>query len=204
MKEDTWTENVILVDADYVDSVAFDLTVNFERMLGRRIPEADLALWAECVAMDGGLREGDHQTSLVLIHDRGQGGLRYFKPSDYAAELNGKAFSGRLGEFLITAVATEEMAGKEQLFSDMLELTAQQKEVKRVMLVVPETTADGLRLLLKRWDSDGRRTTLFTMQPVGGGAFCQEILGYSLMAALGISGREVDECLERHTVSDVQ
>ena len=55
MKNNTeWSENVILADADYVDGVAFNLTVNFERMLGRRVPQADMALWAECVAMDGG------------------------------------------------------------------------------------------------------------------------------------------------------
>ena len=28
-----WSENVILVDADYVDKVAFNLIVNFERMI---------------------------------------------------------------------------------------------------------------------------------------------------------------------------
>lgn len=38
-----WCENVIIADAEYIDKVAFDLTVNFERMLGRRIPQADLA-----------------------------------------------------------------------------------------------------------------------------------------------------------------
>ena len=68
MKETKWEENVILVDADYVDKVAFDLTVNFERMIGRRIPKADMALWLECVALDGGLREGDHQIQVVLLH----------------------------------------------------------------------------------------------------------------------------------------
>ena len=51
-----WSQNVIVADADYVDDVAFNLIVNFERMLGRRIPPADMARWAECIALDGGLR----------------------------------------------------------------------------------------------------------------------------------------------------
>ena len=51
-----WKENVILVDADYVDKVAFDLIVNFERMIGRRIPQADMAKWLECIALDGGMK----------------------------------------------------------------------------------------------------------------------------------------------------
>ena len=32
-----WSENVIIADADYIDRVAFDLIVNFERMINRRI-----------------------------------------------------------------------------------------------------------------------------------------------------------------------
>lgn len=66
----TWSENVILVDADYIDKVAFDLIVNFERMIGRRIPPADMARWIDCVALDGGLREGKSETHVVLIHDK--------------------------------------------------------------------------------------------------------------------------------------
>jgi hypothetical protein len=50
-----WSENVIIVDADYVDRVAFNLSVNFERMLMRRVPKADLARWIDCVALDGGV-----------------------------------------------------------------------------------------------------------------------------------------------------
>ena len=68
MKETKWSENIILVDADYVDKVAFDLTVNFERMLGRQIPQADMAKWLECVALDGGLRPTtDGELSIQVV-----------------------------------------------------------------------------------------------------------------------------------------
>ena len=63
MKNETWTHHVILVDADYVDKVAFNLIVNFERMLGRRIPQADMARWLECVALDGGMRASQDSQS---------------------------------------------------------------------------------------------------------------------------------------------
>ena len=78
MNETKWCENVILVDADYVDKVAFDLIVNFERMIGRRIPQADMARWMECVALDGGLRPQSSDLSpqpsvqVVLIHKKQQ------------------------------------------------------------------------------------------------------------------------------------
>ena len=38
----SWGENVIIADADYIDRVAFNLIVNFERMIGRHIPKADM------------------------------------------------------------------------------------------------------------------------------------------------------------------
>lgn len=197
MNEEKWTENVILADADHVDNVAFDLTVNFERMLGRRIPQADMAQWAECVALDGGLREGEHEVQIILIHKNQNKQMKNFVPSNYDEELNGKAFRGRLGEFTITAVQTEEMVSKADLLLDTLHLICQQKEVKRLMVIAPDEMMDGVRQILRRLDSDNRRTTVFTMQPTQGGSFRQELLGYSLMAALGISAKEIDDKLNK-------
>ena len=120
MEDVKWAENVIIADADYADHVAFDLTVNFERMLGRRVPPADLALWAECLALDGGLKEGEHETQVVLVHSRDRQRLENFVPADYQNELNGQACRGRLGELAFTAVQTEELAGKDDLLLDIL------------------------------------------------------------------------------------
>ena len=133
---------------------------------------------------------------VILVHDRQARELKNFAPGKYE-ELNGKAFRGRLGEFTFTTVQTEEMAGKADLLSDMLQVIGHQEGVKRLMLIVADQQLDSLRPLLKRIDSDSRRTTVFTMQPVQGGAFRHELLGYSLMAALGISGKEIDEKLNR-------
>ena len=36
-------DNLIIIDADFADRVAFDLIVNFERIFGRPIPNADPA-----------------------------------------------------------------------------------------------------------------------------------------------------------------
>lgn len=190
-----WTENVILVDADYIDRVAFNLIVNFERMLGRRIPQADIARWIDCVALDGGIREGEHETLVVLIHQKGKQGLENFMPSSYE-ELNGKAFKDHLGEFAISAYPIEQTPGGEDFFTEVLELVTAQKEVKRVM-VIPNLEDsiiyNKVREALRRVDDEEKRVTLFAMQPLTGGNYRQEILGYSLMAALGIKGEEIKE-----------
>lgn len=194
MEQTNWAENIIIADGDYIDRVAFNLIVNFERMLGRRIPQADLALWAECIARDGGLKDGDHQTHVVLIHDSGKGQLDNFSPSDYASELNGQAFRCGLGEVSISAVSTEGLATKESLFTDTLQLVYGQKEVKRLMVIPDEHSYKKVREALRDAD-DEKRITLFAMQPMPGGAFRQEILGYSLMAALGIRSSEIEAAL---------
>ena len=194
-QETKWSENVMLVDADYVDKVAFNLIVNFERMLGRRIPQADLAKWIDCVALDGGLREGGHETLVVLVHRKDKTRLENFVPGDYAGEIDGKAFKDHLGEFLISAVAIEPIADGEDYFQEALQLVTAQKEVKRVM-VIPNaedaTIYNKVRATLNRVDDDEKRITVFAMEPQAGGNFRQEILGYSLMAALGISADEIN------------
>ena len=188
-----WSENVIVVDADYVDSVAFNLIVNFERMIGRRIPPADMSRWVECVALDGGLRQGDHETQVVLLHDKGKRAMENFTPADYSAQLDGKAFKGNLGEFVFGAYPVESLVSKEEFLVDVVSLVCNQKEVKRVM-VVPDVDKcyDMLRHALRHVDDD-KRVTLFAMQPLTGGNFRQEILGYSLMSALGIKADEIKE-----------
>ena len=172
LQEVRWSENVILADADYIDRVAFNLIVNFERMLGRRIPQADIA----------------------RIHQKGKLGLENFVPSAYK-ELDGKAFKDHLGEFAINAYPIEQIAG-EDFFTEVLSLVTAQKEVKRVM-VIPnleeDTIYNKVREALRQVDDEEKRVTLFAMQPLTGGNYRQEILGYSLMAALGIRAEEIKD-----------
>lgn len=186
-------ENVILADADYIDRVAFDLTVNFERMIGRQIPKADIARWADCVALDGGLREGDNDIQVVLIHDKQHTLLKNFVPSDYGKELNGQAFKDHLGEFVFETHPVEDIVSKDDFLADALQMICSDPAVKRIM-VIPDSE-DFIKLskvtqVLRQAD-DEKRITLFAMQPLTGCQCRQEILGYSLMAALGIRGDEI-------------
>ena len=191
MENSKWTENVILVDAEHVDKVAFDLIVNFERMLGRRIPQADMARWIDCVALDGGVREGEHETLVVFIHDKERRQLENFTPAVYDKELDGQAFRDHLGEFSISALPVEAVTTKADFFIDTLQLVCAQKEVRRVMVIPGDSLIPTVRQTLNHIDDDNKRITIFAMQPLQGGNFRQEILGYSLMAAMGIRSEEI-------------
>ena len=187
-----WSANVVLVDGDYVDSVAFNLIVNFERIIGRRIPKADMARWIDCVALDGGLREGDNETQVVFVHGKTHSSLENFAPGNYADELDGKAFSDNLGEFLLSSLPVEDEVSGGDLFVESLEVICNSADVKRVM-VIPnaETSWEQVRGALRHVDDEDKRITVFAMQPMAGGNFRQEILGYSLMNALGIRAEEI-------------
>ena len=145
------------------------------------------------MALDGGLREGDHDTQVVLIHDKKQAALDNFVPASYDDELNGKAFKDHLGEFTVSSFPVEDITTATDFFLDTVAMVCAQKEVKRVM-IIPDAENQALyadlRHTLQRVD-DEKRITVFAMQPMEGGNFRQEILGYSLMNALGIRAEEL-------------
>lgn len=193
-KQTKWSNNVIIADADYIDKVAFDLIVNFERMIGRRIPKADMARWIECVALDGGLKEGENDTQVVLIHDKRRHKMENFVPANYDKELNAQAFKSTLGEFTISSFPVEDMVAADDFFVHVLQTVVSQPDVHRVV-VIPNaenaTLYDNIRQTLHFLDDDKKRITVLAMQPMQGGNFRQEILGYSLMSALGIRADEI-------------
>ena len=119
-----------------------------------------------------------------------------FKPSDYEKDLNSNAFNDeKLGEFTVTSVEAGDMVSKDEYIENVLKTVLQHDEVKRVMIIPDSENSDvysQIRSLLRNVDDDNKRITMFAMQPVEGGNFRQEILGYSLMNALGIRADEVN------------
>lgn len=192
-----WCENLIVADADYIDHVALLLSVDFERMLGRQVGAADLARWLVCVALDGGLRPGNNETQVALIHNKQTAKLDNFVPSVLADELNGKAFRDeQLGEFAINTVAVESMTTKDEVITDLVGEAIGHPEVKRVMVVPDGEEGDSwdmLRQLLHQVADESKHVTLFAMQPMAGGNFRQEMLGYSMLQALGIKADDIEK-----------
>lgn len=183
-------ENVVLVDADYVDGVAFHLTVNFERMLERAVQPADLAQWLVCVALDGGVKPGNNEVQVVFVHPKGKRGLDNFRPSSFSEEIDGMAFMDEhVGEFTMSALRVENLVGETEFFSQAVETLADAKEIKRLILVA-DPAKDGERLRGIIAKTDGKDVTWLSMEQLSGKGFVSEILGFSLMNAMGIRGEE--------------
>jgi hypothetical protein len=79
----------------------------------------------------------------------------------------------------------------DDLFIDSLQVLANAEEVNR-LIVVPDSDHiyNKVREALRQVDPD-KHITVLSMQPMPNGQFRQEILGYSLMAALGINADEI-------------
>ncbi len=185
-----FSENVILIDADYIDNVAFNLTVNFERMLGRRIPKADLANWLDCIALDGGLQPSELQSvQVIFIHNENTSTLVNFTPSALATDINGKAFRDNLGEFSMETYSVKsEFTTKEDFFIDTMKVLLDNDSVKNLMLI-PDCESYSAKVC-KTLKQNKKSVTLFAMEPQQGTGFMQQILGFSLTCALGVRSEE--------------
>ena len=186
----------LLIDAAYADRVCFDLTVHFERTLGRRVPKADLARWLECVALDGGVRApqdeaaADNAVCAVFLHNKEAEGLQNFAPSHFANEIDGKAFRSTLGEFTMQCASSAGFASAADFYGQSLEAIGQMKDVESITLVPDaETYADAVRTAVGKLAV--REATVLALQPLMGCPCRFEQLGYSFRAALGISSDEL-------------
>ena len=181
---------VVLVDADYLDRVAADLTLNFGRMIGRNIAKADLCHWLDCVLLDGALRPGHNEVQVHMLHAKQKAALEHFQPSRFDEDLNGLSFDDNLGHFSLFAFPVEDVVRSDEFFLQSLTMLADAAEVKK-LLVVGDTQSYGKGMVDICQNTDGKDITLFAMEPVMGQGFKTEILGYSLMSAMGISADEL-------------
>lgn len=191
-----FSKNIIIIDGDYIDHVAFNLTVNFERMLNRKIPKADFSQWIVNIALDGRMKQGNNQTQVVILHDKKTNIIENFRPSDLSKELNEHAFKDNyLGEFIISTIPIDnELTNKENIIIDLLHTIINHKEVERIM-IIPNSEQGSIYSSLRKelnYADEEKHVTIFAMQPMEGGNFKQEILGYSIMHAMGITSDEIN------------
>lgn len=198
MEQTKWNEHVILIDADYADLVASNLKKDFESMLHRPIPEADVALWIVCMALDGGLKAGKNDVNVILIHSKEKKSFSHFMPADFQKELDGKSFDDpQLGTFSLSSLQIENLVSGEDFFVQAFETLSDAKEIKN-LIVVANWEQYGYKLLPVWKKAKEKELLLLTMTPVGDQHVRQDLLGYSLMHAMGIRGEEFNHT-DAHT-----
>lgn len=190
MKKIVWKENIIIVDAEFIDSVTSDIIVNFERMLGRKIPKADLSKWIEAVALDGGLRPGANDTQVIFFNTKKLKKLKNFNPSNLIEEIDGKAFRSNLGEFELISYQVEDIVPVYLLFWGLFKFITDANQTKRIILAPNMAPSlSEIRDLIN--NTTPQKVTLLSMEPLSGFRCKVEILGYSIMHALDIGASEI-------------
>lgn len=129
-----FSENVILIDVAFLNDIVCNARTFFGARLGRELPQLDLPAWLSYLALDAGLREGDNEIQVLLMHDDDTGNLTCCVPSELD-KLNGMACRTPLGEFQFASVSVAGMVSCEELYLDLMNLALDSADVKVLMLV---------------------------------------------------------------------
>ena len=102
------------------------------------------------------------------------------------------AFQSRLGEFSLYAFQPSDMARREDLFTESLQLLTESKDARRIMLVPDEegygTAVEQQAAKIKGKDG----VTVFGMNPPAHDyEYSFEMLGFAILQSLGIRAEEL-------------
>lgn len=192
-------ENVVLVDVAYFNSVIEDMKAYFENRLGRKLQDIYTEEWLSYLLLDAGIREGNNEIDVLFVHDAQMDKLSFCNPANLQKELNGVGYNNLLGEFSFTAVSSEGLTSRENLYLDLLTLAVNSADVRQLLLVpFYEIYGDKLRPVLREYGEEpdskiNKVITLFSMdQPTRTFGYQWDLLGYSLMRALGIKADDLE------------
>lgn len=183
---------VMLIDATYLDRVGCDMTAHFAPIVNRELPKADLANLLECLALDAGVQLGENEVQVIFIYEAGEEKMKFCTPSLLNKELHNMAFKSQLGEFSLYAFQPSDMATREDLFIESLQLAGESKDVRR-FIIVPDEDGYGNRIGDYINKVEGKESiTVFGMNPPAyEGDYSFEMLGFPVLQSLGIRAEEL-------------
>lgn len=191
-------ENVLLVDVTYFNDVVNDLKRYFELQLGRPLQNIYVEEWASYLALDSGVRDNNNNIEVLFVHDEKTSELIHSDPANLKKDLNGVGYTNALGELTFTSVSSEGLVSRANLYLDLLSIALNSADVKRLMLV-PFMDDYGAKLMdildenLRDTEPDeAKEVYLFNMEEPTCPFACKwDLLGYSLMRAMGIKAEEL-------------
>lgn len=193
----TFAENVLLLDTMFLNETAYRLKKTLETRLGRTLPEIDLPEWLTCLALDAGIRGGENEIQVLLLHDDSARGMAGCQPSDWE-ELDGRACRTAVGELSFTCVTPSNIASRRALFLDLTTLALDAATVKRLLLLphhleYGEQVGETLKKCTRENpDAPLSKVLLFSLQATEAEApYRHEPVHYSLLHAWNIRPEEL-------------
>lgn len=192
-----FAENVILVDVSFLNETVSDVKSFMGERLGRELPGVDLPAWFSYLALDAGLREGDNEIQVLLVHEGEVSALPHCRPASLK-ELDGMACRTPLGEFAFSCVTAADITDSSELFLDLMNLALDSADVKRLALVpfhrlYADRVEEELRKAFDKKEEKIKCQAVYFMMaapqtPVP--CACDSVL-YSLSHVLGIQPEEL-------------
>ena len=161
----SWSENVILVDSAFLDSLVQDFIVNFERMINRPLGKLNLCHWLDCLLLDIGLGEGAHDNFVAFLYPLNAMKMSAVEPGNYKEDLTEKAFKDRLGEFTLGSFPIEKIVSTGEFVSQALK-AAMESEATKQILVVGDFSSYGEEICKVASEDSSAKITLFGMTPL--------------------------------------
>ncbi|MCP3895434.1 MAG: hypothetical protein GY706_12525 [Bacteroides sp.] len=185
------SENVLLVDAAFLNFVTSDLKRYFEPLLKRQLPDIDFSELSTYLALDANIAEGKNEIQTLLVYDDESAALANCRPSDLKEELNGVAFTNQFGEFSYASVPCADMVSREDLYLDLLHIVLDSADVKKLILI-SFNEEYGAKVTEALKDVQGKEIVQFRMnEPEEVVNYQWEMLAYPVMQAFGIKGEEL-------------
>lgn len=183
--------NVILIDVAYLNFMIADIKKYFEHKLNRSLQVIDFALLMEYAAMDANYSIEKNETQVLLAFDNQSTSLFNCQPSDIRNELDGMAFAGDLGEFMFAGVPCENMVSRQELILDLLNITIDSADVKRIIIIGADKEYDSKVIELLNGVTNKEILQYRMDESTDQISYHWELLVFPIMQALGIKEDEI-------------
>ncbi len=191
-KKIEFPEHIIIVDVEFLNFMVSNFREFLSTQLNRELPDLSIAELFTCLALDSKIEEGVKEIQVLLLHDKNTSKLQFATPSSLEKELNGVAFKSSLGEFVFSAVSTENLTSVDTLFLDLLTLGLESEKTKKILLISDDQYDEDLIKLLKEKSSDNKEVFQFRMVEPEIKLPCKwDMLVFPLMKAFGVEGDEI-------------
>lgn len=186
-------KRVILVDADYVDTIAGDMARYFSSQIGREVGKADLPGWLTCCALDCGMQAEQADVQVIFVHSAKKTGFENFQPSSFSGEIDGRAFmEDAVGEFLLSTVADEQVNVGSPLIEQCIKAVASDEAVQVLAVVAADSTRRNALRDVSTKESPRVVWKVSMEQPPLEEQQNYIPMGFGLLHSLGIKPEELD------------
>lgn len=139
------SKHVILIDVSFLNQTVGMVREVMSARLGRPLPKFDLVAWLDCLLLDAGMPDfSSTEVQVWLSHGTEVDTLDACMPS-CLADLDGKACTTSLAEYVFYSIGTENFATSDGLYIDLVTLLCNTDGVRNVLLV-PSASLDSFRL----------------------------------------------------------